>query len=448
MARLPVQRRMQQKVSEPAPLLIVVKIAGAHLSPYRHYRMRVYTAISHNRTVTTMLNTASNAVTNFFRMESSSGILLMFAAALAMVMANSPLAPYYALFIETPVQVRVGALEISKPLLLWINDGLMAMFFFLVGLELKRELLEGELSSLRKVVLPGVGALGGMLVPAAIYLLINAGNPEAISGWAIPAATDIAFALGILALLGSRVPISVKIFLTSLAIFDDIGAIVIIAVFYTDQISLLSLLISGLCIPILVLLNRRGVEARSVYIMVGLVMWVSMLKSGVHATLTGVILALFIPMRSASDPEVSPLREWEHDLHVVVAFLTLPLFAFVNAGISLQGVGVEQLTHSVPLGIALGLFAGKQLGIFSMCWLAIKLRWADLPEGMSWFSLYGTAILCGVGFTMSLFIGSLAFETTGIDRIFDERLGIIVGSLLSGIVGYLVLRRSLGNDTK
>lgn len=390
-----------------------------------------------------MLNTSNNAIANFFRMESSSGILLMFAAALAMIMANSPLAPYYAIFIDTPVQVRVGALEIAKPLLMWINDGLMVMFFFLVGLELKREVLEGELSTIRKVVLPGFGALGGMLIPAAVYLWVNAGDSQATSGWAIPAATDIAFALGILALLGSRVPITVKIFLTSLAIFDDIGAIVIIAVFYTDQISLLSLLISGLCIPILILLNRRGVEARSVYIMIGTVMWVSMLKSGVHATLTGVILALFIPMRSASNPEHSPLREWEQDLHTLVAFFTLPVFAFVNAGVSFQGVGFVQLTHGIPLGIALGLFVGKQLGVFGMCWLAIKLKLADLPEGMSWLSLYGTGILCGVGFTMSLFIGSLAFETSGVARIFDERLGIIVGSLLSGIVGYLVLRRSL-----
>lgn len=395
-----------------------------------------------------MLNAANNAIANFFRMESSSGILLMFAAALALVMANSPLAPYYSLFIDTPVQVRIGALEIAKPLLLWINDGLMAIFFFLVGLELKREILEGELSSLRKVVLPGFGAIGGVVVPAAVYLLINAGDPQATSGWAIPAATDIAFALGILALLGSRVPITVKIFLTSLAIFDDIGAIVIIAVFYTDQISLLSLLIAGSCIPVLLLLNRRGVEARSVYILIGLVMWVSMLKSGVHATLTGVILAMFVPMRSTVDPEFSPLCDWEHDLHVAVAFFVLPLFAFANAGISLQGVGMEQLTHGVPLGIALGLFMGKQLGVFSMCWLAIKLRLADMPDEMSWLSLYGTAMLCGVGFTMSLFIGSLAFESTGIDRIFDERLGIIVGSLISGLFGYLVLRRALGNAAR
>ena len=390
-----------------------------------------------------MLNAANNAIANFFRMESSSGILLMVAAVLALVMANSPLAPYYALFIDTPVQVQIGALEIAKPLLLWINDGLMAVFFFLVGLELKRELLEGELSSMRKVVLPGFGAVGGMLIPATVYLLINAGDPQATSGWAIPAATDIAFALGILALLGSRVPISVKVFLTSLAIFDDIGAIVIIAVFYTDQISYAVFCLKRSCIPLLALFNRRGVEARSVYIAIGLVMWVSMLKSGVHATLTGVILAIFIPMRSAADPDYSPLREWEHDLHVVVAFFTLPLFAFVNAGISLQGVGLDQLTHGVPMGIALGLFVGKQLGVFGMCWLAIRLRLADMPEGMSWLSLYGTAILCGVGFTMSLFIGSLAFESTGVDRIFDERLGIIIGSLLSGVVGYLVLRRAL-----
>lgn len=390
-----------------------------------------------------MIRTSQAAIASFFRMESASGILLMFAATLALAMANSPLAPWYDLLFDTPVQVRVGQLDVAKPLLLWVNDGLMAMFFFLVGLELKREIVEGELSDMRKVILPGFGAIGGMLVPAAIYLAVNAGDPTATSGWAIPAATDIAFALGILSLLGSRVPVSLKVFLTSLAIFDDLGAIVIIAIFYTAQISLVSLLIAGLCIPLLYFLNRQGVTARSVYRLIGIIMWVSMLKSGVHATLTGVILALFIPMRSKLDPDERPLHDWEHDLHVLVAFFILPVFAFANAGISLAGVGMEQLLHGVPLGIALGLFLGKQAGIFGLCALAIKLKLTDMPSGMNWLSLYGTSILCGVGFTMSLFIGSLAFESTGIDILFDERLGIIIGSLLSGIVGYLVLRFSL-----
>lgn len=395
-----------------------------------------------------MIQTAQTSINNFFRMESASGILLMFAAALAMVLANSPLALWYDLLISTPVQVSVGELVVAKPLLLWINDGLMAVFFFLVGLELKREVMEGELSQMRKVVLPGFGAIGGMLVPAAFYLAINYGDANATSGWAIPAATDIAFALGILSLLGSRVPISLKIFLTSLAIFDDIGAIVIIAAFYTAQISFLSLLVAGLCIPVLFVLNRKGVTSRTVYLAIGVVMWVAMLKSGVHATLTGVILALFIPMRDKANPDARPLQEWEHDLHTLVAFAILPIFAFANAGISLAGVGLEQVMHGVPLGITLGLFLGKQIGVFGMCWIAIKLKLTDMPEGMNWVSMYGTGILCGIGFTMSLFIGSLAFESTGIDRMFDERLGILIGSLLSGIFGYALLRYNLKDPAK
>lgn len=395
-----------------------------------------------------MIQTAQTGINNFFRMEAASGIILMFAAALAMVLANSPLSTWYDLLIDTPVQVSIGELIVAKPLLLWINDGLMAIFFFLVGLELKREVMEGELSQMRKVVLPGFGALGGMLVPAAIYLAINYGDANAFSGWAIPAATDIAFALGILSLLGSRVPLSLKIFLTSIAIFDDIGAIIIIAAFYTDQISFLSLLIAGTCIPALFVLNRIGVTARAAYFAIGLVMWVAMLKSGVHATLTGVILALFIPMRDKQDSSARPAQEWENDLHTLVAFAILPIFAFANAGINLAGVGLEQVMHGIPLGITLGLFFGKQIGIFGMCWIAIKLRLTDMPEGMTWVSMYGTSILCGIGFTMSLFIGSLAFESTGINTIFDERLGILIGSLLSGIVGYLLLRYHLKDEAK
>ncbi len=390
-----------------------------------------------------MFTQAQNAINDFFKLESASGLLLMFAAALAMLLANSPLATYYDLIIDTQVQISVGQLEVAKPLLLWINDGLMALFFFLVGLELKREVVEGELSEMRKVVLPGFGAIGGMLIPAAIYLGVNLGDASATSGWAIPAATDIAFALGILSLLGSRVPVSLKIFLTSLAIFDDIGAIIIIAAFYTDQISLMSLLVACSCVPLLFALNYYGVSSRSLYRLIGIIMWVAMLKSGVHATLTGVILALFIPMRDKSNPNARPLQEWEHDLHTLVAFVILPIFAFANAGISLAGVGISQVMHGVPLGITLGLFVGKQIGVFGMCWLAIKLKLTDMPEGMNWASMYGTGILCGIGFTMSLFIGSLAFESTGVDRIFDERLGILIGSLLSGIVGYLVLRSAL-----
>ncbi len=383
-------------------------------------------------------------ISKFLKMESASGLILMFAAVFAMVCANSPLQSYYSLLLDTPVEIRMGALKIAKPLLLWINDGLMAVFFFMVGLELKRELIEGELSDKRNIILPGVGAIGGMLVPALIYIYFNRGDSAAMAGWAIPAATDIAFALGVLSLLGSRVPTSIKIFLTSLAIFDDIGAIIIIAVFYTANISMVALAVVGFCIMILAVLNKRGVEAKSLYIMIGIVMWVAMLKSGIHATLAGVVLAMFIPMRSRTNKDYSPVKSLEHDLHSAVAFFILPIFAFANAGISLAGVGLEQMMHNVPLGIALGLFLGKQIGIFGICWMAIKLKLTQLPAGMSWSGLYGTAALCGIGFTMSLFIGSLAFENTGVDLLFDERLGIIIGSLASGILGYVVFKATLG----
>ncbi len=379
----------------------------------------------------------------FLRLESAGGILLMIAALSAIILANTPLERYYQLFISTPVAVQIGQLSIAKPLLLWINDGLMAVFFFLVGLELKRELLEGELSDKRNIILPGIGAIGGMLVPALVYLYFNQNDNIASKGWAIPAATDIAFALGILSLLGSRVPISIKIFLTSLAIFDDIGAIIIIAVFYTANISVTALIIVSLCIPVLYLFNKMDITSKSPYILIGLIMWVATLKSGVHATLAGVVLAMFIPLRSKKEPNISPLKSMEHDLHSVVAFFVLPVFAFANAGINLSGIGLEQVTHPVPMGIALGLFLGKQIGIFGLCWLFIQLKIAKLPAGMNFFSLYGTAALCGVGFTMSLFIGSLAFEETGVDLLFDERLGIIIGSLASGILGFLVLKTSL-----
>lgn len=372
----------------------------------------------------------------------------MAAAVLALVFANTPLQSYYALFLDTPVEVRIAALKIAKPLLLWINDGLMAVFFFLVGLELKRELIEGELSDKRNIILPGIGAIGGMLVPALIYTYFNTGDATAMKGWAIPTATDIAFALGVLSLLGSRVPVSLKIFLTSLAIFDDIGAILIIAIFYTAQISLTSLVVVAFCIPILAWINKRNPDSISIYIVIGTVMWVAMLKSGVHATLAGVILAMFIPMKSKTNANYSPLKSIEHDLHSVVAFFVLPIFAFANAGISFTGIGVEQVFHGVPLGIALGLFIGKQAGVFGLCWLAIKLKLTRLPTDMSWSSLYGAAALCGIGFTMSLFIGSLAFEETGVNLMFDERLGIILGSLASGVAGYLVLNAGLRSSNQ
>nr|WP_320194161.1 Na+/H+ antiporter NhaA [uncultured Desulfobacter sp.] len=354
-------------------------------------------------------------IASFFKMESTGGMLLFCSAVLAIVIANSVLDPYYKLFISTPVEIRVGPLEIAKPLLLWINDGLMAIFFFLVGLELKREVLEGELSEKSKIILPGIGAVGGMLIPALIYLYFNGNDAVAVKGWAIPAATDI-------------------------------GAIIIIALFYTSKISFFAICVVILCLPVLFYLNRRNITSNSPYLLMGTIMWVATLKSGIHATLAGVVLAMFIPMRSKSNPEYSPLASIEHDLYSIVAFFVLPMFAFANAGINLSGVTVEQAFHGVPIGVALGLFLGKQIGLFGFCWFFIKLKLAKLPDGMNFLSLYGTSALCGIGFTMSLFIGSLAFEETGVNLLFDERLGIIIGSLLSGILGFFVLRVGLRGD--
>lgn len=390
------------------------------------------------------MNQSSNSfIKDFFRLESSGGILLVIAACLAIIFANTPLNRFYELILSTPVVMQVGSLVIAKPLLLWINDGLMAVFFFMIGLELKRELIEGELSDPRNIALPAIGALGGMVFPALIYWYFNQDDAIALQGWAIPAATDIAFALGVLTLLGSRVPVSIKVFLASLAIFDDIGAILIIAVFYTSNISIGALVVVLLCLPILFIFNRRNVTSTSAYIFIGVIMWIATLKSGVHATLAGITLAMFIPMKSKADANYSPLKELEHDLHPIVAFAILPIFAFANAGLNLRGVSLDTLMHGVSIGIILGLFLGKQIGVFGLCWIAVKLKLAQLPPNINWPQLYGTAALCGIGFTMSLFIGGLAFEETGVNRLFDERLGIIVGSVSSGIVGYFVLRKFL-----
>jgi NhaA family Na+:H+ antiporter len=383
------------------------------------------------------------ALRGFLRLESAGGILLVIAAAAAMLLVNSPLAGAYGAFLDTPVAVRFGDFEIFKPLLLWINDGLMAVFFFLVGLELKREVLEGALSRPAQAVLPVFAAVGGMAVPAAVYAFFNWNDPVALNGWAIPAATDIAFALGVLTLLGKQVPTALKVFLMTLAILDDLGAIVIIAMFYAADLSPVSLLAAGAALALLVTMNRRGVANVAAYMFVGLVMWASVLKSGVHATLAGVALAFMIPMRDPRNPEHSPLRELEHDLHPPVAYGILPLFAFANAGVPLQGVSLASLFAPVPLGIAAGLFLGKQLGVFGASWLAVKLRLAALPAGVNWAQLYGVAVLCGIGFTMSLFIGSLAFEHSGQEHAGAVRLGILLGSLLSALGGYVLLRLTL-----
>ncbi|MBI5462317.1 MAG: Na+/H+ antiporter NhaA [Gammaproteobacteria bacterium] len=387
--------------------------------------------------------TLKNAIRDFLRLESASGLLLVAAMVCAMVIANSPASAFYHALLDTPIGVRVGALVIAKPLLLWINDGLMAVFFFLVGLEIKREVLDGELSNPHQVVLPLFAAVGGMAVPAAVYAALNWNDPAAIQGWAIPAATDIAFALGVLSLLGDRVPTSLKLFLMTLAIADDLGAIVIIALFYTSELSTVSLTVAGGALLVAFILNRRGVIRLTAYLLVGLVLWVAVLKSGVHATLAGVLLAFFIPLRTSSAEHASPLRRLEHDLHPSVAYIILPLFAFANTGISLAGMTPDALLAPVPLGIAAGLFLGKQVGVFAFAWIAIRAGFARLPAGARWLDLYGVAVLCGIGFTMSLFIGSLAFEQSGTSHSGHDRLGILLGSLLSAGVGYGLLRHSL-----
>jgi NhaA family Na+:H+ antiporter len=379
------------------------------------------------------------ALRDFLRLEAASGVLLVAAAVAALVVANSPLAGAYRAFLDLPVALSFGDFALAKPLKLWINDGLMALFFLLVGLELKREALAGNLSRPDQIALPALAAVGGMAVPALIYAGINAGDPVAVRGWAIPAATDIAFALAILALLADRVPLALRVFLVTVAIFDDVGAIAVIALFYTDDLSLQALAVSAACLPVLWWLNRRGVIEKTPYLLIGLVMWAALLKSGVHATLAGVALAMFIPL-SVPGREDSPLRELEHDLHTAVAYAILPLFAFANAGLALAGTGVDALAHPVTLGILLGLVVGKPVGVLGACWIGVRTGLVRLPDGVGWTHLTGASLLCGVGFTMSLFIGALAFGGLPPGAVVDERLGIVVGSLISATAGFLILR--------
>ncbi len=382
-------------------------------------------------------------IEEFLKKESTGGLLLICATILALILSNTGMSSLYETFLHIPVEIRVGALHIDKSLYHWVNDGLMAIFFLLIGLEVKREILEGHLSSVKKVILPGVAAVGGMLVPGLIYLIFNHDNPIAANGWAIPTATDIAFALGILSLLGKRVPVSLKIFLMALAIMDDLGAIVIIALFYTTELSTLSLIVAGTSLTLLTILNFSGATQKSVYFVIGAVLWVSVLKSGVHATLAGVALAFTIPLnaRNKQNEHFSPLKEIEHGLHFWVALFILPLFAFVNAGVDITEISLNQMSGNVPLGIMLGLFIGKQLGVFGFSWLAIKLNIARLPDDSNWLQLYGVSVLTGIGFTMSLFIVSLAFEDDSIFQ-YTDKLAILIGSFMSGIVGYLALRMS------
>ena len=380
-----------------------------------------------------------NNIRRFIASESTAGVVLALAALAALVFSNSPLAGWYQAFVDLRGEVRIGGqwLVLSKPLLLWVNDLWMAVFFFLVGLELKRVVIEGELATPSQAALPAAAALGGMLVPALIYVAINHADAVAMRGWAIPMATDIAFALGILMLLGSRVPPALKVFLTAVAIIDDLGAIVVIALFYTDDLSLVMLLAAGAGAAVLLALNRLRVSSLGPYIIVGLVVWVCVLKSGIHATLAGVITALAIPLRDPAGG--SPLQTAEHALHPWVAFLVLPVFAFTNAGVALGGVSFETLTQGVPLGIAIGLVAGKAAGVFGASALVIRFSPATLPAAANWRQFFGVCVLCGIGFTMSLFIGSLSFE--GMDPRYDTqvKLGVFCGSLIAAICGVALL---------
>jgi NhaA family Na+:H+ antiporter len=385
--------------------------------------------------------TVTGAWRDFLRLESAGGLILVFAAILAIVLANSPLADLYAHVLNLKFTVMVENFGVSKPLILWINDGLMAIFFLLVGLELKREVVDGQLSSPDQIALPALAAIGGLAVPALIYWFINRDNPQGINGWAIPTATDIAFALAILSLLGSRVPASLKIFLTTIAIFDDLAAIIIIAVFYSADLSTSSLAMAAAGIATLFVLNRLGVQSLAAYLIVGIFIWLFVLKSGVHATLAGIVVAIFIPLKGCEDH--SPSRHLEHILHPWVAYGVLPIFAFANAGVSFAGVSSDAVLGTVSTGIVLGLFFGKQVGVFGMTALAVGLGFAKKPEGSSWAMLYGIALLCGVGFTMSLFIGSLAFEHGGFSQGAALRIGVISGSVASAFCGWLVLYLSL-----
>ncbi|GAA0267725.1 Na+/H+ antiporter NhaA [Alteraurantiacibacter aestuarii] len=385
-----------------------------------------------------MLSTVTPMLRDFLRQESAGGIVLIVAAALALAIANSPAAPLYAAFLSLPVIAGIGPVVIDKSLLLWVNDGLMAVFFFLVGLEVKREALVGQLNSWDKASLPVIAAIGGMAMPAAIYLAINAGTPGNMAGWAIPAATDIAFALGILSLLGPRVPVALKALLLAIAVIDDIGAIAIIALFYTAETNLTMLAGAAITLVLLAAVGRARVASSIPYVLLGIILWVFVLKSGVHATLAGVAAALCVPLRAGQE---RPLERMEHALHPWVAFLVIPIFGFANAGVALGGVEVSDLVAPLPLGIALGLLIGKQMGIFGFAWVAIKLGLARLPAAVGWRQLHALSLLAAIGFTMSLFIGNLAFsDPATVDAV---KIGVLGGSLIAALAGYFMLDRAL-----
>ena len=378
-----------------------------------------------------------STIINIIHSKTAPGILLCLAALAALIFANTPLMAAYSGFKEIPVVFQAGNFIIDKPLLLWINDGLMAIFFLLIGLEIKRELVEGHLSSVDKAILPAIAAVGGLAVPAMIYAYINWNDPVAISGWAIPAATDIAFALGILMILGDRIPPALKVCLVAIAIIDDLAAVVIIALFYTAEISTQSLVLAGIGLAIVAFMNWRKVTSIGPYAIVGLFVWACVLKSGVHATLAGVALGLLIPIKTKNEKGESPLKIMEHALHPWVAFLVIPIFAFANAGISFAGITLATFLQPITLGIMLGLFVGKQVGVMAITWIACMLKICRLPDNVTWAQFYGMALLTGIGFTMSLFIGTLAFTDMALAT--PVRLGVLSGSFLSAVAGITVL---------
>ncbi len=385
----------------------------------------------------------------FIKTDASSGIILVFSAALALIMANSLFSANYNDFLEFPVSITLGSFAISKPLVLWVNDGLMAVFFFVVGLEIKRELFYGQLSKPDQIVLPFLAAVAGIIFPALIYVAFNYQDAIAMNGWAIPSATDIAFALGIFILFGKHLPPSLKLFLLSVAIIDDIGAVIIIAIFYSQDLATNSLVIASIAVAVLFIFNRLKLENKTPYILVSVIVWAAVLKSGVHATLAGFIVAWFIPIARVHSKSMS--YQIEHGLHPWIAFFVLPLFAFANAGVGLTNVSMDELFTPISIGIIGGLFIGKQLGIFAACFIAVKLRLCRLPKDATWSQLYGVCLLCGVGFTMSLFIGSLAFEEQGLAYQTQVKVGVLVGSLISAFAGTWLIRKSsnkLANSQK
>ena len=390
-----------------------------------------------------MIDRFGDALKDFLKMESAGGIVLIASAALALLIANSPFAPAYFGILETKLNLSYGAFAINKPLLLWINDGLMAVFFFLIGLEVKREIISGQLSSWDKASLPLMAAIGGMAVPAIVFVALNYGEPANINGWAIPAATDIAFALGILSLLGPRVPVAMKALLLAIAVIDDIGAITVIALFYSGEIKTDMLIGAAIVYALLFVVNRMRLASGMPYVILTVIMWVFVLKSGVHATLAGVAAGMMIPTQTREDTNL--LYEMEHTLHKWVAFLVIPIFGFANAGVSLIGISFTDLFAPLPLGIALGLLIGKQIGIVGMAWIGVKSGFAKLPDGVGWRKIHGLSLLAAIGFTMSLFIGGLAFDDPA--QVNAVKIGVLAGSLIAALTGFFLLKAALPDET-